>query len=165
MSSFVISQILVAVAIAFDIASFQFKNREKLLACFMASSALLSIHFFVLDQNIGAALYLLTFLRFFTAFFSKSTIWLFVFLPASIAAFLFTYQSAISFLALFGALASTFGAFQRDDLRVRILMLVGTISWLAFNLVIFSPLAVVRQSLFAISNLVGLWRFYGRPNK
>ncbi len=165
MTNFAISQSLVAAAIAFDLASFQFKNREKLLFCFIASSGLLSIHFFVLGQNVGGVLYLLTLLRFLTAYISKSPVWLFVFLAASVGAFLVTYQSMYSVLALSGALASTYGAFQREDLRLRIFMFAGTVSWLAFNLLIFSPVAVMRQSLFALSNLVGLWRFYRRSDQ
>lgn len=162
MTEFELSQIMVAGAIAFDVASFQFKARKKLLICFLASSGLISAHFFMLGQNVGGFLYLLTLLRFFTAYFSKSTVWIFVFLAASVGAFILNYQSMYSILALIGALASTYGAFQQNDLRIRIFMLVGTLSWLAFNIIVFSPVAVVRQCLFAVSNLVGLVRFYGK---
>lgn len=160
MTNFAISQVLVAAAIAFDIASFQFKAREKLLICFLASSGLISIHFFLLGQSVGGALYLLTFLRFLTAFLSKSWLWLYAFLVASVGAVAITYQSMFAILALCGALASTYGAFQKDDRRIRVFMFIGTVSWLAFNLFIFSPVAVLRQSLFALSNVVGFWRFY-----
>jgi hypothetical protein len=83
-------------------------------------------------------------------------------IAASFCTFLFTFESNYSVLALIGSLASTYGAFQREDLRLRKFMFVGTLSWLIFNLITYSPLAVVRQSLFALSNLVGFWRFYRR---
>ena len=162
MSYFVISQALVTTAIVFDIASFQFKSREKLIACFLASSLLLSAHFFVLGQSSGGALYLLTFLRFLTAYFSKNQIWIVIYLLLAFGIFVITYQEIFSVFAFIGALASTYGAFQKNDRRIRIFMFIGTISWLVFNCIIFSPMAVLRQSIFAISNIIGYWRFYSR---
>lgn len=149
----------------FDIASFQFRTREKLLICFLASSGLISAHFLIQGEVTGGALYALTFLRFLAAYSSKSPYWLTAFLVASIGACVVTYQSVYSLLALAGALASTYGAFQREDLRIRIFMLVGTTFWLVFNLVIFSPVAVARQVMFAVSNIVGLWRFHAHAKR
>lgn len=161
MGNFALSQWLVIGVLLFDAASFQFKDRKKLLICLLCSSGLLSAHFFILDQSIGGALYLLTFCRFLAAaYFAKSQAILLIFLLATIGTSFFTYHSLISGFALVGSLSSTYGAFQRSDLRIRLFMLVGTISWLVFNVVIFSPMAVVRQLIFATSNLVGLWRFY-----
>ncbi|MEJ2893378.1 YgjV family protein, partial [Pseudoalteromonas sp. B5MOD-1] len=38
-----------------------------------------------------------------------------------------------------------------------------TIGWIVHNILVFSPLAVVMETVFLISNLVGLWRFYAHP--
>ncbi len=162
MSTFLLSQILVGIAVVFDAAAFQFKDRGKIFVCFLFSSGLISAHFLLLGQDIGAAVYFLTFLRFLAGYVAKSRYWLLIFLLATTVVSIVTYQSPVSALAFCGGVFSTVGAFQRDDLRLRGYMLAGTSLWLVFNLVVFSPVAVVRQSVFIVSNVVGLMRHYGR---
>lgn len=41
-------------------------------------------------------------------------------------------------------------------------MLLGTLCWLLNNLLMGSPVAVLMEGLFLISNLVGYYRFHGR---
>ena len=164
MTAFQLSQSLVGTAILFDAASFQFRSRKAILWCFLASSALISAHFFVLGEMIGGVLYSLTFARFLTGYFSQKRHWLILFICLSLIAFCFTYCTPISVLALFGSLASTCAAFQPTDLKLRVYMLTGTLLWLVFNWSIWSPTAVVRQSIFVVSNLLGLWRYYGVKN-
>lgn len=57
----------------------------------------------------------------------------------------------------------TYASFQGKDFTLRLLMIVGTVCWIVHNLLAFSPLAVVMETVFLISNLVGLWRFYANP--
>ncbi|MFM9726320.1 YgjV family protein [Streptomyces scabiei] len=40
------------------------------------------------------------------------------------------------------------------------MMLVGTSMWIAHNIMVVSPIAVVMECLFLTSNIVGLYRFY-----
>ncbi|MBH0041641.1 YgjV family protein [Pseudoalteromonas sp. SWXJZ10B] len=39
-------------------------------------------------------------------------------------------------------------------------MVVGTSLWISHNMLVGSPIAVLMESLFMASNLVGLYRFY-----
>ncbi|MEC8225830.1 MAG: YgjV family protein, partial [Pseudomonadota bacterium] len=46
---FILSQCLVAIATLLDLASFQFKQRQAILACLFSSVLLTSVHFMLLD--------------------------------------------------------------------------------------------------------------------
>ena len=46
--------------------------------------------------------------------------------------------------------------------QLRRWMLLGTLCWLANNLLVGSPVAALMEGLFLVSNLVGYYRHYGR---
>ena len=50
MTPFILSQILIGIAICFDLISFQLKERGKILGCLLVSCTLIGIHFALLEQ-------------------------------------------------------------------------------------------------------------------
>ena len=50
LSAFVLSQILISIAIVFDLASFQFKSRREIIGCLCFAGILISSHFILLEQ-------------------------------------------------------------------------------------------------------------------
>jgi hypothetical protein len=72
MSNFVLSQILIGIAICIDIVSFQFKERTKIVACLIVSATFISTHFMLLGHWTAAFLGLLTAARFTTSLFTTS---------------------------------------------------------------------------------------------
>ncbi|MCO6357065.1 YgjV family protein [Pseudoalteromonas shioyasakiensis] len=160
---FILSQCLVAIATILDLASFQFKQRQAILACLFSSVLLTSVHFMLLDNFSAASLMLIAALRYGYCIFARKSWVMIAFMLLSISAVLFTWQSWVSFIALSATLLQTYASFQGKDFTLRILMIVGTIGWVAHNALVFSPLAVVMETVFLVSNLVGLWRFYVHP--
>jgi len=160
---FILSQCLVAIATLLDLASFQFKQRQAILACLFSSVLLTSLHFMLLDNFSAACLMLIAALRYGYCIFARKSWVMIVFMLFSISAVLFTWQSWVSFIALSATLLQTYASFQGKDFTLRILMIVGTIGWIVHNILVFSPLAVLMETVFLISNLVGLWRFYAHP--
>ena len=160
---FILSQCLVAIATLLDLASFQFKQRQAILACLFSSVLLTSVHFMLLDNFSAACLMLIAALRYGYCIFARKTWVMIAFMLLSISAVLLTWQSWVSFIALSATLLQTYASFQGKDFTLRILMIVGTIGWIAHNTLVFSPLAVFMETVFLISNLVGLWRFYAHP--
>jgi len=160
---FILSQCLVAIATLLDLASFQFKQRQVILACLFSSVLLTSVHFVLLDNFSAASLMLIAALRYGYCIFARKSWVMIAFMLLSISAVLFTWQSWVSFIALSATLLQTYASFQGKDFTLRILMIVGTIGWIAHNALVFSPLAVVMETVFLVSNLVGLWRFYVHP--
>lgn len=163
MSAFLLSQILIAVAICFDLLSFQFKDRKKIVACLSCSCTLISAHFVLLGQMTAAILLCLATIRFFTSIFTTSKKIMVIFALGSMAGTAVTFAGVISLISCAGSLLQTTAAFCEDDKRLRELMIVGTSFWVFHNVLIHSPMAVAMELLFMTSNIIGYYRYYKRP--
>lgn len=157
---FVLSQILVAIAICFDLASFQFKDRQKIVICLFFAGILISSHFVLLEQWTAATLMGIATVRYLVSAFTTSAKLKYVFCTAAMISSVVTYAGVISVISFFASTFQTIGAFEKDDRRLRQFMIVGTALWLVHNFLIGSPTAVVMEVLFISSNLIGYYRFY-----
>ena len=96
--------------------------------------------------------------------FSTSPKFKYLFCSLSVVATAFTFSGLTSVLSCFASMFQTFSAFNKDDRRLRELMIIGTSFWLVHNYLVGSPKAVVMEALFIGSNLLGYYRFYFRKN-
>ena len=165
MSSFLISQILVGIAICFDILSFQFKERTKIVVCLLVACTLISIHFMILDHLTAAWLGVLATLRFAVSLFSTSKKVMGLFILATIVLSILTFEGLLSILACSGNIFGTMASFCKEDKQLRQLMLIGTSLWLVHNYLAGSPAAVLLETIFITSNLIGYFRYYIRPKR
>jgi hypothetical protein len=162
MSLFTVSQLLVGVAIGFDLLSFQCKERRRIIACLIVSCLLIAAHFALLGHWTATGLGLLAALRFITSCFTTSKKVMLVFIAASLAVATLTYHGALSLLSGLGSIFGTIGSFCKDDKQLRQVMLVATSLWLVHNCLAGTPTAVLMEALFIGSNLLGYYRFYCR---
>lgn len=160
MSLFFISQVLVAIAIGFDLMSFQFKERKKIVGCLFCAGILISSHFVLLEQWTAAGLMIIATVRYLASMFTTSNKLKYLFISLSIVTSVVTYAGVTSILSCIGSVFQTVAAFNKDDKRLRELMILGTSFWLVHNYVIGSPTAVLMEALFISSNLVGYYRYY-----
>ncbi|QMW13859.1 MULTISPECIES: YgjV family protein [Pseudoalteromonas] len=160
---FILSQCLVAIATLLDLASFQFKQRQFILACLFSSVLLTSVHFLLLDNLSAASLMLIAAVRYVYCIFARKTRMMVVFMLLSITAVSLTWYNWVSVIALAATLIQTYASFQSKDLSLRLMMVVGTLCWITHNALLFSPVAVVMETVFLLSNLVGIWRYYAPP--
>ncbi|SHH23677.1 YgjV family protein [Ferrimonas marina] len=160
MSAFLLSQVLVSIAIVFDLLSFQLKDRRKIVGCLCMAGVLISSHFALLEQWTAAGLMAIATVRYFISIFSTKGILKWGFVCTSIGLSLVTYSGIASVLSCFGSCLQTIGAFQANDRRLREFMQVGTSFWLVHNYIVGSPTAVVMELLFILSNLIGYFRYY-----
>jgi hypothetical protein len=160
MDNFAVSQVLAGVAFALGMASFQFKPRKHILWCWFASAFFNALHFLVLGQITAAVLIFTTSVRFLTASFTTDRRLMYFFMTVLLAGFLITFKTPVSLLAIGAALLGTWGAFQSDDRRIRIALVVCSASWIFHNTLVGSPVAALMETAFMLSNLVGWWRFY-----
>ena len=160
MDSFIISQVLVTIAICFDLLSFQLKKRTHIVLCLTIAGVFIASHFMLLGKLTAAVLMFIAVCRYLSSYFttSKKLMWFFVSL-SSISA-IFTYQGILSILSCVGSIFQTLGAFNHDDKHLRQLMIIGTLFWLGHNVLAASPGAIVMEILFLSSNLIGYYRFY-----
>jgi hypothetical protein len=163
MSDFLLSQVLIGIAICTDTISFQFKERKKIVACLLVSCTLISAHFMLLGHWTAAGLGLIAAARFTTSLFSTSKKLMGLFFVATIAVSIFTYSGLLSILGCAGGLFGTAASFCQKDKPLRQLMLIGTSLWIVHNFLAGSPGAVLMEAIFISSNLVGYFRFYIRP--
>jgi len=165
MSDFILSQILIGIAICTDTISFQFKERARIVACLLVSCSLISAHFMLLGHWTAACLGLLAAARFTTSLFSSSKKLMGLFMLATIVVTICTYEGLLSLLGCSGGLFGTAASFCKDDKPLRQLMLVGTSLWIIHNALAGSPGAVLMEAIFISSNLVGYFRFYIRAKE
>ena len=161
-SSFFWSQVLILIAIIFDLASFQFKERRKIIGCFVIAAILISIHFILLKQWTAAGLMGVAIVRYFTSIFTTSKKMMVFFSASSITVTSFTYMGITSLISCVGTLIQTSAAFSNEDKKLRQLTMLGTSFWLLHNYLVGSPTAVLMEMLFLSSNLIGYYRFYGK---
>lgn len=165
MSAFALSQILIAIAILFDLASFQFKDRRKIVGCLCFSGVLISSHFVLLAQWTAAGLMAIATIRYFLSAFTTSKNIMYGFILSAILVTFFTFSGAVSLLGLAGTIFQTTASFNGNDKKLRQLMMIGTSLWLLHNYLVGSPMAVLMEVVFISSNLVGYYRFYIRCDK
>jgi hypothetical protein len=163
MSNFLLSQILIGIAICTDTLSFQFKERKKIVACLLVSCTLISVHFMLLGHWTAAGLGLVAAIRFTTSIFSTSKKLMGLFVVTTIVVSICTYAGLLSILGCAGGIFGTMASFCKEDKLLRQLMLIGTSLWIVHNFLAGSPGAVLMEAIFISSNVVGYFRFYIRP--
>lgn len=165
MSAFVISQIFVGIAICTDIISFQFKEKVHIVSCLLVSCILISLHFMLLGRWTAACLGLLAAARFVVSVFSTRKLYRNLFVLATLIVFVATYEGYLSMLCAAGSIFGIHASFCKEDKPLRQLMAVGTLLWLFHNILAGSPGAVVMETLFLGSNVIGYFRYYVLPAK
>ncbi len=160
MNSFLISQVLAAVAFTCGAISFQFKKRRTVLLWLCASALSNACHFFVLGRAGAGTLYVIMGIRVFTAAFTTDRRLMFVFLGLILAGFALSYERPLDILALFGSALATYGNFQATDRKVRLYYMACAVTWMTHNIISGSPVAVLMEITFLVSNVIGYRRIY-----
>lgn len=86
-----------------------------------------------------------------------------IFLIVIFAITVFSFEGLLSVLGCVATFFTTIAAFRKDDKRLRQLMLIGTMIWIVHNYLAGSPGAVLMETIFIVSNLVGYFRYYIKP--
>ncbi len=162
MSAFLLSQLLVGVVFFFDLASFQFREKRKVLGCLVFSALLMGIHFYLVEAYTAAVLGFIAAARFLTAMFTTSRWLLALFLGLVFCNAVISFAGLTTLLATLGATVTTTASFLASDRRFRELMAFGIVIWIVHNTLVGSPGAVALETFFLGSNLVGYYRFYLR---
>ena len=165
MDSFLISQVLAAVAFTCGVISFQLKKRRNVLLWLCASALSNAAHFFFLGRAGAGTLYVVMGIRVFTAAFTTDRRLMYLFMGLILAGFAVSYERPLDILALFGSLLATFGNFQATDRKVRLYYMACAVTWMVHNFIAGSPVAVLMETTFLVSNLIGYRRIYGTALK
>jgi len=158
MSAFLISQLFAGATLITGMAAFQFRRREHILRGWFVAAMFAAAHFWFLDAYEACFLVLATATRMLVSSFTTAHRVMYLFLAISLGGFALTYQSPVSLLALAATLIGTVGSFQKSEKTVRYTMMATEILWATYNIIVWSPVAIVMEVLFFGSNLAGLLR-------
>jgi hypothetical protein len=158
--AFIISQIAMLIAMGFDFLSLQYKKREYTFLCLIVSASLISAHYFLLNRIAAGVIVFFSVLRFITCYFTTNKMYLFLFILLNTVSLFFTYKEIYDLIIYVGLVVFIIGNFQKDNKIMRKLMMVGTSIIIIYNSIIFSPMGVIAESSFLISNFIGYYRHY-----
>ncbi|WP_052749091.1 YgjV family protein [Arsukibacterium ikkense] len=152
------SQLLAAIAFGCGIFAFWQQQRSAMLKFWFISAVLNACHFGLLGQ-VEAALFVgLTAIRFLVAAMQPRQHWMLLFMAAATVILLTTYNNPLNLLPYVAAMLGTYGSFQTRLGRVRLCMALGASAWIIHNILVGSPMAVLMELAFLLSNLVGFLR-------
>jgi hypothetical protein len=163
-SAFVLSQIFALISFVFDLASFQCRDRTHTLLLLSIAQAFAGAHFFLLDATTAGTILLLSSTRFFIGIFTTKKLVMYIFIALILVVGFITVGQAYDLLPVVGGILGTLGAFSSNKKRMRQFFMGGTSTAIIFNILIFSPVAIVSELFFLSSNLLSYWRFYIRKN-
>jgi len=158
--SFILSQVLMFGALIFDFLSLQYKKRKTTYALLVVSASLISAHYFLLGKTAAGVIVSISVLRFITCYFTTNKKYLFLFITLNTISLFFTYQEIFDLIIYTGLVVFIVGNFQENNKLMRKLMMIGTSLIVFYNAVIFSPMGVIAEGSFLISNFIGYYRFY-----
>jgi len=161
-TAFIISQVAMFLAMGSDFLSLQFKKREYTFLCLIVSSSLICAHYFLLGRIAAGVILIFSVLRFATCYFTTNKKYLLVFIALNTISLLFTYKSPTDLIIYVSLIIIMIGNFQADNRLMRKMMMVGTSILAIYNLIIFSPMGVIAEGSFLLSNFIGYYRHYGR---
>ena len=133
---FIISQILMLIAMGSDFLSLQYKKREYTFLCLIVSASLISTHYFLLHQTAAGVIVFISVLRFITCYFTTNKKYLFIFIGLNTISLFFTYKSPIDLIIYIGLIIFIIGNFQENNKLMRKFMMGGTSIIIIYNAII-----------------------------
>lgn len=162
---FIISQVVMFIAMGFDFLSLQYKKREYTFLCLIISASLISTHYFLLNKIAAGVIVFISVLRFITCYFTTNKKYLFIFILLNTISLFFTYKTLSDLIIYVGLIIFIVGNFQEDNKLMRKLMMGGTSIIVLYNIIIVSPMGVIAEGSFLISNFIGYYKHYIKIKK
>jgi hypothetical protein len=149
-------------AMGTDFLSLQYKKRAQTFLCLIISACLISTHYFLLHKLAAGVIVSISVLRFITCYFTTDKKYLFIFIGLNTISLFFTYTEIYDLVIYAALVIFIIGNFQEDNKLMRKIMMVGTSVAILYNVIILSPMGIIAESSFLISNFIGYYRHYLR---
>lgn len=159
---FLLSQILMVVSFMLTLTSFQLKKGKWFRVLFVLSSLFAGTHFILLGTYTAAFIVYTNGLRWLISIFLKQRYILFLFIGIAILIAVVTWGSWISLLPTAGAIFGTLASFQEKEKRTRQILFCATSMWIVHNTLVLTPVGIIAESTYFVSNLIGYWRNWMR---
>lgn len=151
------------IALALGLISVQWKHRQHILLTQLLASVFWVIHFALVGAASGAAMNAVGALRTFIVYRlgegnnrPRLVLWMLLFLVLIVG--LVIWQNWLSALPLLAMLLATIAFWQRDEQRIRWLLLAVAPIWFVYNFMYGSWAGMASDTLAVISISIALWR-------
>jgi hypothetical protein len=161
---FIISQVIIFLSFLVGIIANQAQSRSNILRIWSVAALLSCIHFFVLGEYVAATFVFVTFLRFVISSITTNIRWMFVFFVVASFNLYINYSEMHHILSFLATIIGTIGSFQKNVYAVRVGMFAASSTWIIHNLIVFSPVAVLMEFFFIVSNVIGTYRLKKETN-
>lgn len=165
MSFFLLSQICASITLFLDVLTFQFKRREVILAFMVASTFFLSLHYYFLDRMLASSILVASILRFIVSYYTTNKWWMWFFLVLAGIISIFTFTELIDIIPLIVSILFTLWAFQKDTRILRLFFLWAWGLLLVYDVLIFSPVWILLETVFVGSCFFWIWTFDKKGKK
>ncbi len=162
---FIASQISVFIGMILGFLSLQFKKREYVFWLLIVSTIFISAHYFLLNKISAWVIVCISVLRFITCYFTTDKKYLIIFILLNTISLFFTYKEIYDLIIYIWLIIFIIWNFQEDWKMMRKIMMLGTFIIFIYNIIIFSPIWVISEASFLVSNFIWYYRFYIKKNK
>lgn len=145
-------------AFAFGIACFAQTDDRRFKLFMAAECAAYIVHFWLLAQPTAVASTTVSLLRSLASLKARRPAVGIFFIALSAALGFWLMQGWLTLLPIAASCIGSFALFFLDGLRMRALMLVGTLLWLANNLLVGSIGGTALEAVLAATNAHTIWR-------
>lgn len=161
-TAFMISQVLMVFAMVTDFLWFQFKDRKKTVILLAVSCFLICAHYLLLDKFTAWIIVSLSAIRYIVSYFTTNKKVLLMFILLNSLVLILTFSELLDLIFFSWITISMIWNFQdqKHNKLMRILMMIWTSIVILYNTLIFSPMAILTEVLFLMSNFIWYFRFY-----
>ncbi len=159
-SNFILSQVSKLISFILVIVAFQIKRGNLFRILFVISTLFSEIHFILLGAISAASIVFINGLRWFVSIYTKNKIVIPVFIILILFVGYYNYESWVSLLTIFAGILGVFAVFNDNQIITRKILFIIAILWIIYNSIIFTPMGIIAEFFFLISNIVGYFRFF-----
>ncbi|TWX72912.1 YgjV family protein [Colwellia sp. C1TZA3] len=160
MPDFLLSQLLVSVTLIIECWAMQLKNKNTLLAALSVSCFFNGFHYLLLNQPTAGYIFLFSSLRFLISIKFKFQWLAIASLSVSLLITVSTYSGLLSIIGFVATIFITVGSFSHNDKFLRSMMITGGSLWFVHNLILWTPVGILVETIFVGSSCVGYYRYY-----
>lgn len=161
----IVAQGVGGVGLVLIIIVFQIDHRKHMLYLKICAGLMFTVHFFLLGAFTGAITNLVNVFRNvvysqrFERKWADSILWLILFVAVFLSVGVFTWDGYPTVLPVIGMIAGTIGFWMKSTTVIRFASVIGSLSWLTYNVIVGSYAGIATE-LFVLGSLaVGILRF------
>lgn len=170
-SIYVVSQVITIMYFAVLSLSYLLKDRNKILIANFVAHIGQTIAMAMLNGYTGAAMSLIMIFRDLTLIIQEAKkskgkeinkkidiLILIITILLIIVLTIFTYNGPLSLLSVIATLITTFALWQKDVKAYKLLGIIASILWLAYNIFIISIMGIILELILLICSIVGYFK-------